>query len=112
MSSLVYLSTLTLPSMAKNKFVGNASFSLPHGILAMVSFRYEGGIRVQDTNITPTPNAFGETFGVLDIGTVVPIAAGFKLQAGVKNLLDRDYYYAAGYPQAGRNSYCNLRYTF
>jgi iron complex outermembrane recepter protein len=111
-TSLMYLSNLTLPSMAKNKFVGNASFSLPHGILVMASFRYEGGIRIQDTNVIPTPNAFGGTFGVLDIGTVVPIAAGFKLQAGIKNLLDRDYYYAAGYPQAGRNSYFNLRYTF
>jgi iron complex outermembrane recepter protein len=43
---------------------------------------------------------------------VAPVKAGLKLQAGIKNLFDRDYYYAAGYPQAGRNWYFNLRYQF
>jgi hypothetical protein len=34
------------------------------------------------------------------------------LQAGVKNLFDRDYYYTSGYPEAGRNWFFNLRYRF
>jgi len=30
----------------------------------------------------------------------------------VKNLLDRNYYYNAGFPQAGRTWFLNVRYTF
>ena len=34
------------------------------------------------------------------------------VQAGIKNLLDRNYYYTAGYPEEGRNWFVNLRYQF
>jgi iron complex outermembrane receptor protein len=110
--SLINLRTLSLPVMTKNKFVGNATLELPHSILGMATFRYEGGVRLQDTYMTPTPNAYGGSFGTVDIGTVVPVRAGLKIQAGLKNLFDRDYYYAAGFPQAGRNWYFNLRYQY
>ncbi|QDF29741.1 TonB-dependent receptor plug domain-containing protein [Halarcobacter anaerophilus] len=33
-------------------------------------------------------------------------------EAGVKNLLDEDYYYDLGYPEAGREYFVNMRYTF
>ncbi len=110
-NSLVYLSTLTLPSMTKNKFIGNATVLLPYQILGMISYRYEGGIRLYDSYVAGSA-PFGSSFGVVDVGTVAPIRAGIKLQAGVKNLLDRDYYYQAGYPQMGRNWYFNMRYQY
>jgi iron complex outermembrane recepter protein len=34
------------------------------------------------------------------------------LQAGIKNVLDRNYYFNTGYPEAGRNWYLNGRYHF
>jgi iron complex outermembrane receptor protein len=34
------------------------------------------------------------------------------MQAGVKNLFDRNYYYWEGFPEEGRNWYLTLRYTF
>jgi iron complex outermembrane receptor protein len=43
---------------------------------------------------------------------VAPVRYGLIAQAGIKNLLDRDYSYTAGYPEAGRNWYLNLRYRF
>lgn len=110
-TSLVYLSTLTLPSMTKNKFVGNATVELPREILALVTYRYEGGIRLFDSNVAGAA-PFGSSFGLVDVGTVAPIRAGLRLQAGVKNLFDRDYYYHAGYPQMGRNWYLNLRFQY
>jgi iron complex outermembrane recepter protein len=110
-TSLTYLSSLTLPSMTKNKFIGNATVELPQQILGLITYRYEGGIRLYDSYITGSA-PFGSSFGVVDIGTVAPIKAGLKLQAGVKNLFDRDYYYQAGYPQMGRNWYFNLRYQY
>ena len=35
-----------------------------------------------------------------------------SVQAGVKNLLDRNYFYTAGYPEIGRNWFLNFRYRF
>jgi iron complex outermembrane receptor protein len=107
----INISVLSLPSMYKNKFVGNAALDLPHHILALATLHYEGGIRLQDTYIAGS-GAYGGRYGVVDIGMVAPLWAGVKLQAGIKNLFDRDYYYQAGFPQAGRNSYFNLRHAF
>jgi len=74
--------------------------------------RYEGGLFLQDTTYAPAAKAFAESYGTVDIGTIIPIRAGLCIQAGIKNLLDRDYYYTAGYPEEGRNWYVNLRYRF
>jgi iron complex outermembrane receptor protein len=55
---------------------------------------------------------YGAAYGTMDVGTVVPIHAGVSVQAGVKNLFDRDYYYTPGYPEPGRNLFFNVRYRF
>ncbi len=110
-TSLTYLSALSLPTVTKNKFIGNLTAEMPHQILGMVTFRYEGGIRLWDSYVAGAA-PFGSSFGIVDIGAVAPIKEGFKIQAGIKNLFDRDYYYVAGYPQAGRNWYFNMRYQF
>jgi outer membrane receptor protein involved in Fe transport len=103
-----------LPTLAKNKLIANAVVRLPHEILAIGNVRYEGGITLQDTTYRSGPELepFAESYATLDLGTVLPIYAGASLQAGVKNLFDRDYYYTAGYPQAGRNWFFNFRYRF
>jgi iron complex outermembrane recepter protein len=101
-----------LAALPKSKFVGNVTVELPRRILGMATLRYEGGIRVQDTNIIPLPNAYGASYGIVDLATIVPVKAGLKIQTGVKNLFDRDYYYSAGYPEIGRNWFFNLRYQY
>ena len=101
-----------LPTMPKNKLIVNAILRLPHQVLAMANFRYEGGITLQDTTYRPAGQPYGESYGTLDLGTVVPIWRGVTVQAGVKNLFDRDYYYTAGFPEAGRNWFFNLRYRY
>jgi iron complex outermembrane recepter protein len=121
--SKVLTSVSTLPTIAKNKFVGNAVVELPHKILGLATYRYEGGIMLQDTtwssSIIKDPVKYAQliapyksSFGVMDIGVIAPIRAGFKLQTGIKNLFDRDYYYSAGFPEAGRSWYFNLRYQY
>jgi iron complex outermembrane recepter protein len=111
----VLTSVQILPmGVPKNKVIFNATVRLPHEILAIGNYRYEGGIVLQDTTYKagPASLAWSASYGTADIGTVVPIYAGFSVQAGVKNLLDRDYSYTAGYPEAGRNWYFNARYRF
>jgi iron complex outermembrane receptor protein len=105
-------SVLTLSSMPKNKVIANATLRLPHEVLAIANYRYEGGIFLQDTTYSTPKPAYGGSYGTVDLGTVAPIHAGLSLQAGLKNLFDRNYYFNAGYPEAGRNWYFNLRYRF
>jgi len=37
---------------------------------------------------------------------------GATAHLGVKNLSGRNYYYNAGFPEAGRTWFLNIRYTF
>lgn len=110
--SKLYTTIDLLVGMPKHRVIFNATGELPHQILAMATYRYEGGITLQDTTYTPVLPAYGTGFGVVDLGTVVPLYEGLSVQAGIKNLFDRDYYYTAGYPEMGRNWYFNMRYKF
>jgi len=112
--SKVLTTVQILPTYPKNKVIANATLRLPYEVLAFANYRYEGGITLQDTTYRALPGnlPFSNSYGTVDLGTVVPIHAGLSVQAGVKNLLDRDYYYTAGFPEAGRNWFLNLRYRF
>jgi iron complex outermembrane recepter protein len=107
-------SVLVLPTgVPKNKAIGTATLFLPRHISGMVSTRYEGGVTLQDTTYSTAPRnlPFGESLSATDAGLNAPIHAGLRLQTGVKNLFDRSYFYSAGYPEAGRTWYFNLRYS-
>jgi iron complex outermembrane recepter protein len=112
--SQVLTAVQILPTYPKNKVIFNAALRLPHEILAIGNFRYEGGIILQDTTYRTAPAnlPFATSYGTVDFGGVIPIHAGFSVQAGVRNLFDRNYYYTAGYPEMGRNWYFNARYRF
>ncbi len=113
--SAVNTSITILPTLPRNKAIGTLTYRLPHQILAIVNERYESGLVLQDTSYSPSSPLFlpySESYATTDLLAVVPIRAGMSLQAGVKNLLDRNYYYTAGYPEIGRNWFFNLRYHF
>jgi iron complex outermembrane recepter protein len=113
--SAVNTSITILPTLPNNKFMGTVSWRLPHQILAIVNERYESGLILQDTTYAATSplfQAYSETYATTDLFAFVPIRAGITVQAGIKNLLDRNYYYTAGYPQEGRNWFMNVRYQF
>ena len=104
-----------LPILPKNKVIGTATLRTFHQVLGIVNFRYEGGLTLQDTTYATTSPLFlpyREAFATVDVGVVAPIWKGTVAQAGVKNLLDRNYYYNAGFPEAGRTWFLNLRYSF
>jgi iron complex outermembrane receptor protein len=113
--SAVNTSITILPTLPRNKFIGNASFRFPHEILAIFNETYESGLTLQDTTYPSTsPHflPFSESYATTDIYAVVPVRAGLTVQAGIKNLLDRNYYFTAGYPEIGRNWFMNIRYKF
>src|SRR5262249_5230916 len=93
----------------KHKTVGTAIVRLPRSATGIVSVLYESGIVAMSDNSLPLPAA---KFATVDLGGTVPIRAGISLKLGLKNLLDRNYYYWEGFTQAGRNWYATLRYVF
>jgi iron complex outermembrane recepter protein len=105
-----------LPTLPRNKVTFNIIGELPRNILAIASLRHEGGLTLQDstyTNLTlPEARPWGAFHSIIDLSTVIPVHQGMSLQLGVKNLFDKDYYYAAGYPESGRNWFLNGRYRF
>jgi iron complex outermembrane receptor protein len=93
----------------RHKTIGTATTRLPRNITAILSARYQSGIVAMSDNGLPLPAA---KFATFDLGSIVPIRAGATMQVGLKNLLDRNFYYWEGFPEEGRNWYLTLRYTF
>jgi outer membrane cobalamin receptor len=92
-------------SLAEEQIHRDRVVPAAHEILAIFNERYEGGLTLQDTTYATTSSLFlpyAESYATTELLAVV--------QAGVKNLFDRNYYYTAGYPETGRNWYVNLRY--
>ena len=93
----------------KHKAVGAATWRLPRQALAVTTVRYESGTMAGADNGLPIP---ASNFATVDIGFIVPVHAGLSVQTGVKNLLDRNYYYQEGFPEEGRNWNFLVRYRF
>lgn len=104
-----------LPTLPKNKLIGSVTARLPHQALASALVHYEGGLTVQDTtysSTSPRYRPFSTCLSTVELNGSVPFYRTATLQTGVKNLLDRNYFFTPGYPQEGRNWYLNLRYRF
>jgi len=93
----------------KHKVVGVANLRLPREIALVAAVRYESGRVDTDNSGNLVP---ASKYATMDFGGIIPIAKGMDLQAGVRNLFDRFYYYREGFPQPGRNWYFNVRYRF
>lgn len=93
----------------KHKTMATATVRLPRGATGLVSVRHESGAVGMSDNNLPLAAA---TFTTVDLGGTLPLRAGLSVQAGVKNLCDRNYYYWEGFPEQGRNGYVTLRYAF
>ena len=93
----------------KHKAVGAATWRLPWKALAIGTVRYESGTLAGADNGLPIP---ASKFATVDIGLIVPVRAGLSVQAGVKNLFDRNYFYQEGFPEEGRNWNVTARYRF
>jgi len=93
----------------KHKTVGTTSLRLPRKATGMVAAQYQSGAVGMSDNGLPLPVG---KFATVDMGVTMPIRSGVSLQTGVRNILDRNYYYWEGFPQEGRNWYLTLRYLF
>lgn len=51
-------------------------------------------------------------FGLLDASLISKVWKGFKVETGVRNLLDKNYYLTVNYPREGRTFYSSVIYNF
>ena len=92
-----------------HKAMGSATIRLPRAAVGIATIRYQSGAVGMSDNGLPLP---ANAFTTIDLAAVVPLGAGLTLQAGVKNVLDRNYYYWEGFPESGRNGHVTLRLAF
>ena len=92
-----------------HKAVASGTLRLPRAVTGIMTAQYQSGAVGMSDNGLPLP---ANAFLTLDLAAAAPLAGGVSLQAGVRNLLDRDYYYWEGFPERGRNAYVTLRYAF
>ncbi|MBY0494762.1 MAG: TonB-dependent receptor [Cyanobacteria bacterium] len=93
----------------KHKGVASGTIALPRRVIAIVTLRHQSGIIAISDNGVPLP---GARLTTVDAGASAPIRKGLRIQAGVKNLFDADYYYWEGFPEPGRNAHLTMRYSF
>ncbi len=93
----------------KHKIINIGDLTLPRNIHLLATIRYESGaITVNDSGaIVPASK-----FAAADLGLIVPLWKGARLQSGVNNLFDRNYYYQEGFPEPGRNWHFSVHYHF
>lgn len=70
--------------------------------------RYESERYVDNTDSSITT----KDFILLNIKVSYELAKNLELSGGINNITDEYYYYTEGQPEAGRNYYANIRYSF
>ena len=116
---------LTPTDLPKHKAVATVNWVLPFKASLNSTLRYEGGNKAIDSykakyynGATTTSNYYYEGpvslshFATWDLGGSFYFYKDVAVQAGVKNVLDRNYFDTLDIPEEGRNSFVNVRYTF
>jgi iron complex outermembrane receptor protein len=93
----------------RHKIISMGDLTLPRNIHVLSTVRYESGtITVNDSGaVVPASK-----FATADIAFIVPLGNGTRLQTGVNNIFDRNYYFQEGFPEPGRNWHFGMRYHF
>ena len=100
-------SNLKFTNVPKYKLVGFATISVPE-IRTKLHLNTETyGKRYLNSQGDEAPD-----FTLVNTKLNVTLYKGLEFNFGVNNLLDRNYYWASGWPQAGRNFISGLSYNF
>lgn len=103
MPAVIFLDT------PRHKSYSMLNYRWPFNISTFADLTYEGG-RWQSNDAGRVSRA--PSFAAIGLGGTARVFRDGEIQAGINNLLDRNYFYVQGYPEAGRNFYINLRYRF
>ncbi|OPX95292.1 MAG: FhuE receptor precursor [Syntrophorhabdus sp. PtaB.Bin006] len=97
-----------LTSVPENKFFMYAKYETPIKNLSLL-----GDIEYDSMRWCSSDGSTrAKGFVVANAKAMYEIIKGLKVEAGVSNVFDKDYELSDGYPEAGRNYFMNLRYSF
>ena len=94
----------------KHKFFAYVDWKIVPNLSLYFSQEAEHGRYSRDGDNTRTVKLSG--FGNTNAKVTYNVTDQFTVEAGVSNLFDKNYYYEAGYPEAGRVYFSNLKYSF
>lgn len=94
-----------IPKHAFNMLV---TYEPINGLFIMPLFRYESSRYVDNEASSPKT----KPFFTMDLKMAYRFKNGLELNAGIKNITDKNYYYSEGFPEEGRTYYAGIRYLF
>ena len=93
----------------RHKVYGSASYQPFSRLTFLADVRYESGRFYQNDAGT---YGRASNFATAGIAGMTRLYQQVEIQAGITNLLARNYILVDGYPEAGRMVYINMRYRF
>ena len=99
---------LIVTDIPKHKFFAYVDWRIVPSVALYISQEAEHGRYYLDDAKTVKLSGFGNT----NAKVIYNVTKQLSLEAGVSNILDKNYYYQAGYPEEGRLFFSNMRYQF
>ena len=96
----------------QHKFFAYVDWKIVPNLSLYVSQEAEHGRYSRDGFGSRAPTVRLSGFGNTNAKLTYNVTEQFIVEAGVFNLFDKNYYYEAGYPEAGRVYFSNLKYRF
>ena len=110
-------SAIKITDVPADKLIVSNTFTPLEPLSWINSFEYDSS-RYASVGTTGsganTQNVYYKTgdVGIWNTKIIYHATKALSLEAGINNLLDRNYYLAYGYPEEGRSYYGNVRYKF
>ncbi|MDD2357833.1 MAG: TonB-dependent receptor [Thiovulaceae bacterium] len=108
-------SAIKITDVPADKFFVTGTYTPLDALSWINSFEYDSSrYSLSGASTTPgnTVNYMSGDVAIVNTKIVYHATKALSLEAGINNLLDRNYYLAYGYPEAGREYYGNVRYKF
>ena len=110
-------SSIKITDVPADKLIVSNTFSPIEALSWINSFEYDSSRFASVGTTGAGVNTKSVYYNTGDVGTwntkvTYHVTKAFSLDAGVNNILDRNYYISYGYPEAGRSYYANVRYKF
>lgn len=109
--------SIKITDVPADKLIVSNTFTPIDALSWINSFEYDSSRYASVGSAGTAPNTYNIYYKTGDVGvwnTKVTYHAtkALSFDAGINNLLDRNYYLTYGYPEAGREYYANMRYKF
>ena len=93
----------------RHKIYTAATYQLPARVRLLADLLYESSRFYQNDS-----GSYGRAgaYAAVSLGGSAQVTRNVELQAGIRNLFNRNYFLVEGYPEVGRNLYVNLGFRF